>query len=240
MRDQYAGDVSDVLKFAFLRALAGQDKTLGIAWYYAPGDDGRTDGRHLEWRDEAAWQLLDAELHIGLAALPERSIAALERAAIWPHGILFHRDPMPTRAGRSAWGICKRNALDGADFVFLDPDNGIGAESEKHATFSEIRLLRKPGRAIVFITFPGRNLTHDALLQQLHERLTVECGTENVVTLRTNVSVPRAPGSSSYVQRQRWFTIVDADAELEARAQIFSNALASIPRVRARLDRTSA
>ena len=33
MRDQYAGDISDVLKFAFLRTLAGQDKTLGVAWY---------------------------------------------------------------------------------------------------------------------------------------------------------------------------------------------------------------
>lgn len=239
MRDQYAGDVSDVLKFAFLRALAGQDRTLGIAWYYAPGDDGRPDGRHLEWRDEAAWRLLDAELHMGLATLPERSIAALERAAIWPNGALFHRDPMPLRADRGAWGARKRNALDGADLVFLDPDNGIGAESEKHATFSEIRLLRKPGRAIVFITFPGRNLKHDALLRQLHERLTFECDTKNVVTLRTNVSVPRAPGSSSYVQRQRWFTIVDPDADLDARAQTFSDALASIPRVRARLDRAA-
>jgi hypothetical protein len=146
---------------------------------------------------------------------------------------------MPPRADRSSWGTRKRNALYGADLVFLDPDNGIGAESEKHATFSEIRLLRKPGRAIVFITFPGRNLKHDALLRQLHERLTFECDTKNVVTLRTNVSVPRAPGSSSYVQRQRWFTIVDPDAELDARAQTFSDALASIPRVRARLDRAA-
>jgi hypothetical protein len=44
MRDQYAGDVSDVLKFAFLRALVGTDRRLGIAWYYVPGDDGRADG----------------------------------------------------------------------------------------------------------------------------------------------------------------------------------------------------
>ncbi len=52
MRDQYAGDVSDVLKFAFLRALAVQGRTLGIAWYYVAGDDRGPDGRHLEWRDE--------------------------------------------------------------------------------------------------------------------------------------------------------------------------------------------
>jgi hypothetical protein len=238
VRDQYVGDVSDVIKFAFLRALAGADRRLGIAWYYAPGDDGRTDGRHLEWRDEAAWRLLDAQLHAGLAALPERSIAALEQTAIWPAGALFHREPMPPRVERSAWGIRKRSVLDSADIVFLDPDNGVGGETEKHATFTEIRLLRRSGRAIVFITFPGRDMTHDALLRQLHERLAVEADVQNVITLRTNVSVPRAAGSRSYVQRQRWFTLVDPDAELEARAQAFAGALAAVPRVRARLDGT--
>ena len=236
MRDQYAGDVSDVLKFAFLRALAGKDRTLGIAWYYAPGDDGRSDGRHLEWRDETAWRVLDEELHTGLAALPERSVAALERAMIWPEAALFHREPMPPRAGRSAWGIRKRSALDSADIVFLDPDNGIGEETEKHATFSEIRLLRKPGRAIVFITFPGRSMKHDALLQQLHERLAVETDAENIITLRTNVSVPDAERPRSYVQRQRWFTFIDPDAELIARARAFASNLTCIPRVRAVLD----
>jgi hypothetical protein len=87
MRDQYAGDVSDVLKFAFLRALVGTDRTLGIAWYYAPGDDGRADGRHLEWRDEAAWRLLDEKLHAGLAALPERSIVALSAGIRYRAGL---------------------------------------------------------------------------------------------------------------------------------------------------------
>ncbi|MGH7120830.1 MAG: hypothetical protein ACREFP_17900 [Acetobacteraceae bacterium] len=236
MRDQYAGDVSDVLKFAFLRALAGADRTLGIAWYYAPGDDGGPDGRHLEWRDETAWRLLDEELHAGLVALPERSIAALEQATIWPSGALFHREPMPPRVERSAWGTRKRNALDGANIVFLDPDNGVGRETEKHATFSEIRLLRKPERAIVFITFPGRSMTHDALLRQLHERLMVEADAGNIITLRTNVSVPRTAGSRSYVQRQRWFTVVDPDTELTVKTQAFAMALASMPRVRARLD----
>jgi hypothetical protein len=236
VRDQYVGDVSDVLKFAFLRALVGKDRTLGIAWYYVPGNDGRADGRHLEWRDEAAWRLLDAELHAGLAALPERSIAALEEAAIWPAGALFHREAVPPRVERGAWGMRKRNALGGADIVFLDPDNGVGAETEKHATFSEVRLLRRPDRAIVFITFPGRNMAHDALLRRLHENLRIETDAEKMITLRTNVSVPRANGSRSYVQRQRWFTIIDPDAELTARAQAFANVLVSVPRVRARLD----
>ena len=45
-RPLYAGNVSDDLKFAFLRTLAGNDRTLGIAWYSALGDDGCADGRH--------------------------------------------------------------------------------------------------------------------------------------------------------------------------------------------------
>ena len=236
MRDQYAGDVSDVLKFAFLRALAGTNRTLGIAWYYVPGDDGRADGRHLEWHDEPAWQHLDAQLHARLSDLPERSIAALEQTSIWPKGALFHREPMPSRHLRDAWCTRKRAALEGADIIFLDPDNGLGAETAKHATFSEIRLLRKPRRAIVFITFPGRSIPHDALLRQLHDNLSKQTDAEDLVTLRTNVSVPRAEGSRSYVQRQRWFTVVDPDAELIARARGFADALTSIPRVRARLD----
>jgi hypothetical protein len=38
------------------------------------------------------------------------------------------------------------------------------------------------------------------------------------------------------VQRPRWFTVVDPDAELTARAHAFAAALASVPRVRARVD----
>jgi hypothetical protein len=73
------------------------------------------------------------------------------------------------------------------------------------------------------------------VLRQLHERLKSEADAENVVTLRTNVSVPRAEGSRSYVQRQHWFTIVNPDAELTARARAFANVFNSVPRVRARL-----
>src|SRR6266481_3926106 len=110
MRDQYAGDVSDVLKFAFIRALAGADRKLGIAWYYVAGDDGSADGRHLEWRDELAWQQLDAQLYAGLSTLSERSIAGLERLAIWPNGSLFHREPMPLPHERWVWGVRMRAA----------------------------------------------------------------------------------------------------------------------------------
>jgi len=140
---------------------------------------------------------------------------------------------MPPLAERIAWGARKRKELDGADLVFLDPDTGIGKASEKHATFSEIRLLRKPKRAIVIITFPHQGKKHDVQLARLHERLAAETH-ENIVTLRTSVSVPTAAGK--YVPRVRWFTVVDADAELHYRAREFETALKSVRRVTAQLD----
>ena len=50
--------------------------------------------------------------------------------------------------------------------------------------------------------------------QQLHERLAVEVGAEDIITLRTNVSVPALSRIALlYPQRQRR-CVVDADAEL--------------------------
>lgn len=235
MRDQYAGDISDFVKFAFLRALIADDMNLGVAWYYVPNHDGGPDGLHLEWREDLAYKELDPVLHEGLSRLPERSVVALERAPIWPNGTVFHRHPVPTKDGRAAWSETKRKALDGADVVFLDPDNGLGDSSVKHATYSDVRRLRKPGRSIVFITFPGRS-SHHELVQQLHQRLVSEADADRLLTLRTNVSVPRAPDSPYVVQRQRWFTIVDPSDTVVARSRVFAERLAALPRARAVLD----
>ena len=235
MRDQYAGDVSDVIKFAFLRALARQDRTLGVAWYYVPGNDGSQDGQHLEWMKEPAWRSLDGELQAGLSSLPERSVAALERAPIWPTGTCFHRAPVPAGPGRREWCAGKRTALGDADLVFLDPDKGVGEASAEHAAFAEVEALRRPGRSIVFIKFPGRT-KHDDQVRQLHQRLRDETGTASILTLRTNISVPSKSRPGLYVQRQRWFTVVDADVVLTARSKIFASSLSAVPRVRAQID----
>jgi hypothetical protein len=221
MRDQYAGDVSDAIKFALLRALAGADRKLGVAWYYVPGHDGSSDGKHLDWRTEPAWNRLDPGLHAELSRLPERSVVALEHLAIWPRGTVFHREPMPPAHLRGSWCASKRAALQGADLIFLDPDKGVGKASESHATFDEVRSLKAPGRAVVFIVFPGR-IPHDLLVQQLHDRLRAEAGATRCLTVRTSISVPSAAG---YVPSLRWFTVVDPDAALITRAYSFADAL---------------
>lgn len=237
MKDQYAGDISDLLKFAFLRALSGADRTLGIAWYYTSGDDGRPDGHHIEWREDEVWRTLDPEVYDGLSRLTDRTVIALERLTMWPTRCHFHSEPVPPRPLRQAWATRMREALDSADLVFLDPDNGLGSATPKHATFEEVNSLRRPGRALVFITFPGRSQPHDVLVNSLHLRLHQETNTKSVVTVRTNISVPSARRSGSYVQRQRWFTIIDPDASLAARADTFARSLRCLPRTRAKVDR---
>jgi len=233
MRDQYVGDISDVLKFAFLRALTNQNnKVLGVAWYYMRENDGGMDGRHIEWQGDDAWKRLDSELYTGLVGLPERSVAALEKATIWPNGTLFYRNEIPQSTGRADWvkGMC--TALERADVVFLDPDNGLGS-TRKHAMLCEIEALKKPNRSIVFITFPGRR-PHELLVQELHRKFGQNADLNKVMTVRTNVSLRH--GSGSYVPRSRWFTVVNPDEELKNRAHEFVANLNKIQRVRACFD----
>jgi hypothetical protein len=92
----------------------------------------------------------------------ERRIAAPESTQIWPKAALFHREPMPSRAFRNVWGKRKRAALDDADTVFLDPTTGL-ARTPRSMPRVRNSASSGPGRAIVFITLPGRVMPRGAL-----------------------------------------------------------------------------
>jgi hypothetical protein len=219
MRDQYAGDVSDLLKFAFLRSLAADDKSIGVGWYYNPANDGRPDGRHLEYRNEPKWKSLDLAIWMALRELPERSVSALEKLPIWPPKTRFHRVPVPSRRSRHSWAMDMKSLLQESSIVFLDPDNGVGRESERHTTVAEVELIRQPGRAVVLIKFPARE-NHDKQLEAYHDLLRDQSGAVAIVTVRTRVWLQQP--------RFRWFTIVDADDTLVARARQFAHKLSGI------------
>jgi hypothetical protein len=223
MRDQYAGDVSDLLKFAFLRTLAGDDRTLGVGWYYNPGHDGRLkDGCHREYCQEPKWRFLDRALFDALGELPERSVSALEKLPIWPPKTRFHRIPVPSTGSRRSWAVDMHTVLQEASIIFLDPDNGVGS-TEKHTTVAEVAALRRPGRAVVLIKFPGRNDTHEKQIEAYHGLLRDQTGAVTMVTVRTCVSIGvlNKRRMLQKVPRVRWFTIVDADDALVKRAEQF-------------------
>ncbi len=235
MRDQYAGDLSDYLKFALLRVLAGDGRRLGIAWYYNNQVINReSDGQHLEWRENLAWRALDTELFDSLRMLPVRSVEALERANFWPQGTIFHGEAVPSRSQRAQWGAQMRASLADANLIFVDPDNGLGASPKKHATYEEMREFRSPKRVLVSIKFPGM-VDHKSQLHDLHERLKLETGTSSGFTILTNASVPRKSDPRFFVQRPRWFSIIDGDALLLDKATRYVTALSSLPRASARI-----
>lgn len=231
MRDQYAGDVSDAVKFALLRALAGQDRRLGVAWYYVPGDDGRPDGRHTEWLDDPAWASIDRDLQAAVAAMPIRSVANLEECPIWPDGTL---DPVSSKDGRFRWALQMRQKLADADLVFLDPDNGVGGRSVKHATWGEVRSLVRSDRCTAFITFPGRT-PHDEQTVRLHDLVRDETHCESVATIRTSVAVP-ATKPGAFVPRVRWFTLINPSVALLGRLHNFAVAVNAQPRMSASIS----
>jgi hypothetical protein len=226
MRDQYVGDVSDLLKYALLRALVADDRRLGVAWYYNPACDGRNDGRHTEYLGEDKWLALDGCLLPALRNLSERSVAGVEQLPIWPKDVRFHREPMPDRRSRTEWAARMVRKLDSSELVFLDPDNGLGRSGRRHTTLDEVRLLRRPSeRALVLIKFPGR-IPFDLQEDAYHNALRLETGVKRLLTLRTSVAVPAANGRT--VPRFRWFTLLDHDDGLAARFATFANTLNSI------------
>ena len=163
MRDQYAGDVSDYLKFAFLSQVTTPSDALGVAWWYLDGHDGRADGRHDEYLDDPTWAALDPVLFAKLARRPARSVAALETLDIWPAPTVFHREPVPGRSGRAAWAEALEAAMADASIVFVDPDNGVSRPevvTPKSATEDEVRALAANGRCALLIRFPDRTAKH--------------------------------------------------------------------------------
>ncbi len=218
MRDQYAGDISDLLKLALLRALVGAGETLGVGWYYNPVNDGRPDGRYREYCEEIKWGVLDSALWNALRELPQRSVDALEKLSIWPPGSRFHRVAVPPMQRRGSWALDMKAALNGCSIVFLDPDNGIGL-TERHATIHEVVTMRQPGRALMLIKFPAR-VNHVRQLEAYHASLRGQTHCSSLVTLRTIVWNKRPT--------QRWFTIIDADDALVTRAERFVHALNGI------------
>ena len=227
MRDQYASDISDYLKFSFLLAISGDTHRLGVAWYYLPGHDGRPDGRHVEYKEDHQWRDLNPTVFDQMLTLPEQSVAALETLSFWPEANLFHRDPVDTQR-RNDWVDSMVTSLRGADHVFVDPDNGLGTGASKHARITDLIALQTESRAISIIKFPGRHKSHADQIRDLHQELVAD-GFTNPITISTCVSVSN--GNGVYVPRYRFFTVANTDAAIKKRAHKFKCQLNELDRV---------
>jgi hypothetical protein len=156
------GLIRGSLKLRILRALSPGCR-LGIAWWLFPDEDHNGDGRHIGYLERRSqWRHLDPELFDALGEIVssgQRDVRALEAADILP-GAVFASDVIPVdgptpqrRPAREQWFASVQRTLEGADLVFVDPDNGLepdgyshgSAKSGKSVLLSELRD-RRPSR----------------------------------------------------------------------------------------------
>lgn len=159
MQNRYAGDLGDFMKFGLLRHLAvpgrdgGAGLTIGLNWYLAPDEGHNGDGKHIAYlnpyhRQHQALRSCDPELMRCLieAMTRTRSVSALEESGALPVNSPTYAEmlvPAGGLAARRQWHRRALEALDDADVVFVDPDNGIrergsGAKAHKFASIDEL------------------------------------------------------------------------------------------------------
>ena len=153
MQDRYVGDVGDFGKYGLLRVLSGlmgdPRFKLGVVWYLFPNEDHNSDGKHLgyllkprDYRDcdEQLYDKLRNLLvdDLGQIMKANRLLSIAEKSGLLPDDTIFYSDPLsysrvPLNSARLSlrkeWITRALTQTVSADFVFLDPDNGIECKS---------------------------------------------------------------------------------------------------------------
>ncbi|MGA2217355.1 MAG: hypothetical protein ABSG51_04670 [Terracidiphilus sp.] len=221
---------------------------MGVAWYYNRNHDGRSDGQHIEYILESQWRRLDEQLWKDLknfhdafqrcAAL--RSVKNLEKLGFWPANTIFHGtedgEAVPRyRIDRPEWinQVCKK--LEKSRILFLDPDNSVHRRPTiRHASFDEVKLLRKSGKALLLIKFPAR-VPYGQQAEAYGASLRDLACAERSITLRTTARLHHQ-NEGGPVFRSRWFTLIDGSTDLEARFRSFTKSANSIEGLHCTLD----
>lgn len=222
VQDRYAGDIGDFGKFALLRALA-PGRRLGICWYRTDGSgESNNDGRHLAYlRRPDRFRQLDPECFDALGSFVEdfradrcrRAIESLEALALLPSDSLFHGKLCPgLPVARQDWAARMVKSMEGANLIFLDPDNGLegAALSPKSTAIADLVALRRSGRALLLYHHQSRR-AGGAVVEAAHvARRLAEAGFARVDTIRLR------PYSS------RFYFLLEANTALRGRLQEFA------------------
>ncbi len=164
MQDRYAGDIGDYGKMALLRALCEEGLKVGVNWYKVDpldaekNEDGtykQNDGKHFIPENLRKCDTVLADALLTISKSDRRSIEALENADLIPDAV-YYSEPV-TMENREYWHRKALEQLNGADIVFLDPDNGLlvksvgkkSARSIKYAFYEEVRDYVDNGKSVL-------------------------------------------------------------------------------------------
>lgn len=194
MKNQYFGDVGDYVKYAVLRRIEALPLRLGVIWMLTPDDQSSDGGRrgYLEFPERN--RPLDPPLFDALRSWEEEGVRGVH--AIEQSGLLaatFFSEEFPDDAsGRAATMARAVERIEGADVVFLDPDNGLqikscrygASRSSKFVFWNELRTLWERGHSIVVyqhLTRVNRPVYFAARVEEFAEAL----GVKEIVLMRS-------------------------------------------------------
>ena len=173
MKDQYVADIGDYGKYALLRAFATAGVNVGVNWYHTD-NDGTEDGkftRYLDKPDEfkGFCEEVFAELK-KICDTHNRTTKAVEQSNILP-GASFYGESLDVKGTpaeraqkRADWLTESFKALRPAEFIYLDPDNGLLVNESirgtrvisKYALPDEVEQYYQDGKNVVYYCHKGR------------------------------------------------------------------------------------
>ena len=172
MKNQYFGDVGDYGKYALLRFLANSGIKVAVNWYLT-SDDGTNDGKHVAYLKDPYMRKYDDELFDLLSEMLERGcrdVIAFEKEEAINGAVYFHNviDDTPKsriekKKLRMMWHLEALHICEGAELVFLDPDNGAcehepqnAKQWKKYCYANEIADYYNRGQNVVYYCSKGR------------------------------------------------------------------------------------
>lgn len=178
MKNQYFGDVGDYGKYGLLRSFALNDISIAVNWYLTDevsDADGSSDGKFTQYlKDDNNRKYCKDVFDLLYSAVVEqqkRDISLLERTNVIPDARYFserlpqiNRVPKEERErAREEWHKRGIRFCEGADLVFLDPDNGLRERLTKSPKMDMKYVLRKEaedyynsGANVVYYCHKGR------------------------------------------------------------------------------------
>ncbi len=172
MKNQYVGDIGDYGKYSLLRAFINAGVKIGINWYLTENDDSN-DGKftdYLKKKDE--YRRYDQDIFDvikKIAPKKNKSVMDIQNSGILP-GTIFYSDmlnpvgtPTDRRKTRERWFEESIHALEDADLIFMDPDNGLLEDNnaskrgaEKYVLPDEVEQYFNAGHNVVYYCHKGR------------------------------------------------------------------------------------
>lgn len=170
MKNQYFGDIGDFGKYAILRYLADSGISIGINWYLTDRDESN-DGKMTKYlvKKEADFRHLDTELFDTLKKLVidnnQRDVIASEEFDIVRNAVYYHDlldissfpDIATKKEFRKQWHERALYALNNAELVYFDPDNGI-TDQNVSAKKNSVKYLLTVEAADYY--YAGHNLVY--------------------------------------------------------------------------------